>query len=313
MILHFWNCSVRLRPVRWRSITITMSISMMPMVISLLTIRYPIHPASITVADFLILALAGGIGIAALAGPLGAFVVWRRMAYFGDTLAHSALLGIAMGFLFDINLNLAVVVCCVILAVLLVSLQRQHLVATDTLLGIMAHSALSLGLVAVSLLEHVRVDLMEYLFGDLLAIAPADLWWIYGGGLVVMLLLWRLWNPLLAITINEELAQVEGVPVARVRLALMLLIAVVIAVAMKLVGILLITSLLIIPAAAARRLSRTPEQMAVFASLLGMMAVVGGISASWFWDTPAGPSVVVSALVEFLILYTLPMRTLHSR
>lgn len=264
-------------------------------------------------ADFLILALAGGIGIAALAGPLGAFVVWRRMAYFGDTLAHSALLGIAMGFLFDINLNLAVVVCCVILAVLLVSLQRQHLVATDTLLGIMAHSALSLGLVAVSLLEHVRVDLMEYLFGDLLAIAPADLWWIYGGGLVVMLLLWRLWNPLLAITINEELAQVEGVPVARVRLALMLLIAVVIAVAMKLVGILLITSLLIIPAAAARRLSQTPEQMAIFASLLGMLAVIGGISASWFWDTPAGPSVVVSALVEFLILYTLPMRALHNR
>jgi zinc transport system permease protein len=267
----------------------------------------------IIVADFLILALAGGIGIAALAGPLGAFVVWRRMAYFGDTLAHSALMGIALGFLFDINLNLAVVACCVLLAVLLVSLQRQHLVATDTLLGIMAHSALSLGLVAVALLDNVRIDLMEYLFGDLLAIAPADLWWIYGGGAVVLLLLWRLWNPLLAITISEELAQVEGVPVARVRLGLMLLIAVVIAVAMKLVGILLITSLLIIPAAAARRLANTPEQMALFASLLGMLAVVGGISASWFWDTPAGPSVVVTALVEFLILYSLPMRSLQGR
>ncbi|MGD9861320.1 MAG: zinc ABC transporter permease subunit ZnuB [Marinobacterium sp.] len=264
-------------------------------------------------ADFLILALAGGIGIAALAGPLGAFVVWRRMAYFGDTLAHSALMGIALGFLFDINLNLAVVACCVLLAVLLVSLQRQHLVATDTLLGIMAHSALSLGLVAVALLDNVRIDLMEYLFGDLLAIAPADLGWIYGGGAVVLLLLWRLWNPLLAITINEELAQVEGVPVARVRLGLMLLIAVVIAVAMKLVGILLITSLLIIPAAAARRLANTPEQMALFASLLGMLAVVGGISTSWFWDTPAGPSVVVTALVEFLILYSLPMRSLQGR
>jgi zinc transport system permease protein len=278
-----------------------------------LTIRNRMNAVDIIVADFLILALAGGIGIAALAGPLGAFVVWRRMAYFGDTLAHSALMGIALGFLFDINLNLAVVACCVLLAVLLVSLQRQHLVATDTLLGIMAHSALSLGLVAVALLDNVRIDLMEYLFGDLLAIAPADLWWIYGGGAVVILLLWRLWNPLLAITINEELAQVEGVPVARVRLGLMLLIAVVIAVAMKLVGILLITSLLIIPAAAARRLANTPEQMALFASLLGMLAVVGGISASWFWDTPAGPSVVVTALVEFLILYSLPMRSLQGR
>jgi zinc transport system permease protein len=286
---------------------------MMSMAISSLTIRNRMNAVDIIVADFLILALAGGIGIAALAGPLGAFVVWRRMAYFGDTLAHSALMGIALGFLFDINLNLAVVACCVLLAVLLVSLQRQHLVATDTLLGIMAHSALSLGLVAVALLDNVRIDLMEYLFGDLLAIAPADLWWIYGGGAVVILLLWRLWNPLLAITINEELAQVEGVPVARVRLGLMLLIAVVIAVAMKLVGILLITSLLIIPAAAARRLANTPEQMALFASLLGMLAVVGGISASWFWDTPAGPSVVVTALVEFLILYSLPMRSLQGR
>lgn len=252
------------------------------------------------------MALVGGVGIAAVAGPLGAFVVWRRMAYFGDTLAHSALLGIAIGFLFDINLNLAVVACCVLLSVILVSLQRQHLVATDTLLGIMAHSSLSLGLVAVSVLDDVRIDLMGYLFGDLLAISPEDLFWIYGGGVLVMFLVWRLWGQLLAITINEELARVEGVQTLKVRLALMLLIATVIAVAMKLVGILLITSLLIIPAAAARRLARTPEQMALFASLLGALAVIAGLSASWFWDTPAGPSVVVAALLEFLVLYTAP-------
>ena len=259
-------------------------------------------------AEFLILALLGGIGVALVAGPLGSFVVWRRMAYFGDTLAHSALLGIALGVLFDINFNLAVISCCVILALILVSLQRQRLVATDTLLGIMAHSSLSLGLVAVSLLDDVRVDLLEYLFGDLLAITPNDLIWIYVGGAVVLLLLWRLWNPLLAITINEELAQVEGVNVAQVRLALMLLIGVVIAIAMKVVGILLITSLLIIPAAAARKLASTPEQMAVFASLLGMIAVAMGLYASWHFDTPAGPSVVVAALAEFLLLYSLPIR-----
>jgi len=259
-------------------------------------------------AEFLLLALLGGIGVALVAGPLGSFVVWRRMAYFGDTLAHSALLGIALGVLFDINFNLAVVSCCVILALILVSLQRQRLVATDTLLGIMAHSSLSLGLVAVALLDDVRVDLMEYLFGDLLAITPNDLIWIYGGGAAVAVLLWRLWNPLLAITINEELAQVEGVPVNRVRLALMLLIGVVIAIAMKVVGILLITSLLIIPAAAARRLSSTPEQMALIASLLGVIAVMLGLWASWTLDTPAGPSVVVAALGEFLLLYSLPIR-----
>ena len=259
-------------------------------------------------ADFLLYAILGGIGVALVAGPLGSFVVWRRMAYFGDTLAHSALLGIAVGVLFDINFNLAVVSCCVILALILVSLQRQKLVATDTLLGIMAHSSLSLGLVAVALLDDVRVDLMEYLFGDLLAITPDDLLWIYGGGSIVMLLIWRLWNQLLAITINEELAQVEGVPVTRIRLALMLLIGVVIAIAMKVVGILLITSLLIIPAASARRLASSPEQMAVIASLLGVIAVCLGLYASWHFDTPAGPSVVVAALAQFLLLYSLPLR-----
>jgi zinc transport system permease protein len=258
--------------------------------------------------EFLLLALLGGIGVALVAGPLGSFVVWRRMAYFGDTLAHSALLGIAVGVLFDINFNLAVVSCCVILALILVSLQRQRLVATDTLLGIMAHSSLSLGLVAVALLDDVRVDLMEYLFGDLLAITPTDLLWIYGGGGIVMLLIWKLWNPLLAVTINEELAQVEGVPVARIRLALMLLIGVVIAIAMKVVGILLITSLLIIPAASARRLANSPEQMAVSASLLGVVAVLLGLFASMQFDTPAGPSVVVAALLQFLLLYSLPLR-----
>ena len=256
--------------------------------------------------DFIIYALIAGIAVAIVAGPLGAFVVWRRMAYFGDTLAHSALLGIALGILFDINLSLAVVLCCVALALGLVAMQRQHWIATDTLLGIMAHSALSLGLVAISLLDNVRIDLQSYLFGDLLAITPEDLKWILLGGIAVLAAIYWLWKPLLAITINEELAQVEGIQVARYRLALMLLIAMVIAGAMKLVGVLLITSLLIMPAAAARRMSATPEQMAIFASMLGSIAVVGGIALSWFADTPAGPSVVVCALVIFLLIFFAP-------
>lgn len=258
--------------------------------------------------DFLWYALIGGLGVALVAGPLGAFVVWRRMAYFGDSLAHSALLGVSMGILLDLNLNLAVIICCVLLALVLVSLQKQRLIATDTLLGIMAHSTLSLGLVALSFLEGARLDLMEYLFGDLLAIVVQDLVWIIAGGALVLLIVWRCWDDLLAITINEELAQVEGVSVGRTRLILMLLIAVVIAVAMKIVGILLITSLMIIPAAAARRLAVTPEQMAVLASVLGCIAVTGGIAASWHWDTPAGPSVVVVALMEFMLVYLLPVR-----
>lgn len=251
--------------------------------------------------EFLLPALIAGIGIAILAGPLGSFVVWRKMAYFGDTLSHASLLGIALGFLFNINLNLALIICCMALAVILVSLQRQKYVATDTLLGILAHSALSLGLVAVSFLDHVRIDLMSYLFGDLLAVTTSDLYWIYGGGIVVMTMLIWLWRPLLSMTINEELAQVEGVNVDLMRLLLMLMVGLVIAVAMKFVGALIITSLLIIPAATARRFAKSPEMMAGLASLIGIAAVIAGLALSWHYDTPAGPSVVVSAAAIFML------------
>lgn len=257
-------------------------------------------------ADFLIYALVAGICVALVAGPLGSFVVWRRMAYFGDTLAHSALLGIALGFIFDLNLSLAVVLCCVLISIALLALQKKNWIATDTLLGIMAHSSLSLGLVAVALLDNLRIDLQAYLFGDLLAVTPADMIGILIGTVVVLTLTVIMWRPLLAITINEELAQVEGIAVNRYKLALMLLIAMVIAGAMKLVGVLLITSLLIMPAAAARRLANTPEQMAVYASLIGSLAVMGGIWLSWTVDTPAGPSIVVTALALFLLIFFAP-------
>ena len=259
--------------------------------------------------ELMLPALLAGLGIAALAGPLGSFVVWRKMAYFGDTLSHASLLGIALGFLLNVNLNLAVIVCCLMLAILLVSLQKQKVIATDTLLGILAHSALSLGLVAVSFLDHVRIDLMAYLFGDLLSVTSTDLLWIYGGVVLVIGLLIALWRPLLSMTINEDLAQVEGINVDRMRLILMLMIGLVIAVAMKFVGALIITSLLIIPAATARRFALSPESMAVIASLLGSIAVILGLALSFHYDTPAGPSVVVSAAALFLFSQTLPKKS----
>ena len=258
--------------------------------------------------DFLLYALLAGLALALVAGPLGSFVVWRRMAYFGDTLSHAALLGVALGLMLDVSPTLAVTVGCVLLATLLVTLQSRQPLASDTLLGILAHSTLSLGLVALSFMQDVRIDLMSYLFGDLLAVGPTDLAWIIGGSALVLVVISLMWRHLLAITVHEELARVEGLPVAAIRLGLMLLIAVVIAVAMKIVGVLLITSLLIIPAAAAQRHARTPEQMALGASLLGIVAVCGGLSLSWFKDTPAGPSIVVTAAALFLLSFALPKR-----
>jgi len=258
--------------------------------------------------DFLLRALAAGIGVAIIAGPLGVFVVWRRMAYFGDTMAHSALLGVALGFLLGINLQLGVIVVSVVMALLLLALQRQRQLASDTLLGILAHTSLSLGLVAIALQENVRVDLMGYLFGDILAVSTLDLAWIWAGGLLCLLVLALIWRPLLAITVHEELARVEGVAVARTQLIFMLLIAIVIAAAMKIVGVLLITAMMIIPAATARKLSKTPEQMALIASTVGALAVAVGLLASWQWDSPAGPSVVVAAFVIFMLNLSIPVR-----
>lgn len=258
------------------------------------------------ISDLLLHAMLAGFGVALIAGPLGCFVVWQRMAYFGDTLSHSALLGVAIGLLLDIDLNLAVIFCSLLLALILVLMQNQKRMASDTLLGILAHSSLSIGLVAVSFAGNVRIDMMSYLFGDLLATGVQDLYWIYGGGVIVLGALIWLWRPLLAMTVHAELAQVEGFPVQRVRLVLTLLMALVIAIAMKIVGVLLITSLMIIPAATAQKFARTPEQMAALSSGFGLLGVSGGLSASWHLDTPAGPSVVVVCFLMFLLsmIYT---------
>lgn len=250
--------------------------------------------------DFFTRALVAGIGVALTAGPLGCFVVWRRMAYFGDTMAHSALLGVALALLFDVNLMVGVFVVAMLASIALLFLQRGQSLSTDALLGILSHSTLALGLVIVAFMSWVRIDLMGYLFGDILAVSATDIAFVWGGGLIVLAGIVWLWRPLLALTVSAELAEAEGLHPERARFGFMLLMALVIAIAMKIVGILLITSLLIIPAAAARRFSPTPERMAVLAALIGVVAVIGGLYGSLAFDTPSGPSVVVAALVLFL-------------
>ncbi len=257
--------------------------------------------------DFMLRGLMGGVGVALVTGPVGCFIVWRKMAYFGNSMSHTALLGVAIGFLFGVDLRLGILASCIGLALVLLALQSQRKLSTDTLLGILAHTALSVGIIAISVLETLRVDLMGYLFGDILAVGPLDLWWIYLGGAAALGVLAWLWRGLLAVTVNEELASAEGIPTFAVKLVFMLLIAFIIAIAMKLIGILLITSMLIIPAAAARRFSNTPEQMAALAVLAGVVSVGAGLWASVEWNAPAGPCIVVAAAVLFLFSYAWEM------
>lgn len=248
---------------------------------------------------FVIRAVLAGLGIVLVAGPLGCFVVWRRMAYFGDTLSHAGLMGIALGLLGGLSPTIGIVAVCIAIASLLFGLQQQHRLSTDTLLGVLSHSALAVGLIAVSFLENVRLDLTAYLFGDILAITTADLLWIYGGGAVVLAGLGLIWHRLIALTVNEDIARAEGIAGPGIHFAFTALIALTVAIAMKIVGILLVTALLIIPPAAARRFATRPETMAVFTVVVGAVATVAGIAASYIWDTPSGASIVAAAALIF--------------
>ena len=256
--------------------------------------------------DFILFALVAGLSLAIVAGPLGSFVVWRRMSYFGDTLAHSALLGIALGLLLDINLQLSIIVVCIMAGLLLVSMGRQQTVATDTLLGILAHSSLAFGVVLIALSGSTQISLEAYLFGELLTVSVPDLLLIVVVSAVVLLTLVIFWNKFLSFTVHEELASIEGVDVEKLRYLLIILMAVTTAAALKIVGVLLITSLLIIPPAAARQLAYGPEQMAVIASIIGCSSVLAGLFAAFQLDTPVGPSIVVAATMIFIVLYLFP-------
>ncbi len=250
--------------------------------------------------EFIVNALIAGVMVAAVAGPLGCFMVWRKMAYFGDTVSHSALMGVALGIAFDSENPLIMIATCSAVAMMLLFLQRDRRFSSDTLLGILAHSALSIGMIVISMMDHFRTDMMYYLIGDILAISERNIYTIAGVASLSALCLYFIWRDLLSLTVHEDLAHTEGVKVNRVKIIYMLLIAFLVAVALKVIGVLLITALMIIPAAAARTISRTPLQMIMFSSLGGIISVLSGVWASSHWDVPTGPAIVLSATVLFL-------------
>jgi zinc transport system permease protein len=221
------------------------------------------------------------------------------MSYFGETIAYGGLLGVAFGFALRVDLTASIVLTALAAACLLIVLSQQKFLPTDTLLGIVAHAALAFGLIIASLTAGARFDLMSYLFGDILAVSPADLKWIGAGVVVVWGVMLKLWRPLLAASVHEELAAAEGAPVAMLNVVFMLMLALTVALGMKIVGVVLITSMLVIPAATARVFSTTPEQMALGAGLIAAAGVLGGLETSLWLDTPAGPSIIGALSVLF--------------
>jgi zinc transport system permease protein len=249
---------------------------------------------------FLMRALLAGLGLAVIAAPLGCFVVWRRMAYYGEAVAQAGLIGIAGGLALSLNLTAGVLIVTLAVSLLLVLLSRQRAVPFDTLLGLLAHAALAIGVIAASLVRGPQLDLMAFLFGDIFAVSGTDLNWIYVGGALALVAMISVWRPLLSLSVHEDLAAAEGVAVERVKLVFVLVLALVVAIAIKIVGALLTIAFLIMPAAAARPLSETPEQMVLFAAIFGALSVALGLFLSVSFDTPGGPSIVLVLALFFV-------------
>jgi len=254
--------------------------------------------------DFMVRAALAGIGVALAAAPLGCFVVWRRMAYFGESTAHAALLGVSLSLLFEFSVFLGAIFVSLLMASL-VTLAQGRSLFLDTLLGVAGHMSLATGLVVVSFISGVRIELMAYLIGDILSVSKTDVLLIWIGLVFVSTLIFWRWSALLLCTLNEDLAASSGLNPRRESYALTIGLAVVVAVGIKVVGVLLIISMLIIPAASARSLVSTPEKMAAFASVIGMLSAVLGLNASYVFDTPTGPSIVCVASLIFIITLVL--------
>ena len=251
--------------------------------------------------DFFIRALIAGIGIALVTGPLGCFIIWRRLSFFGDTLSHSALLGVTIAFFFELNIAFSVFLISSAIALILLKLQKTTKLPGDALLGLLAHSSLAVGLVVIGFLTTIRFDIMGLLFGDILAVNEIDLLIIWIGGALILLILKFIWKPLFASTVNYELAEAEGLNPNRAKAIFTILIAAIIAISIKMVGLLLITGLLIIPTAMARNISDNPQKMVIFSIIGGLLSVFLGLFSSLEFNTPSGPSIVAAALILFII------------
>lgn len=259
--------------------------------------------------DFIVRAMLASVGLALAAAPLGCFIIWRRMAYFGDATAHAAVLGVALSLAMSLPVFVGVLMVCLFMAVAVSGLSGKGF-AMDTLLGVMAHSSLAVGLVAVSFLSGIRIDLMSYLFGDILAVGKVDLVVIWGGASIVLGLIVSRWPGLLLSTLNPDLALASGFNPKREQLILTIALALIVAVAIKVVGVLLIAAMLIVPAATARPFSHTPETMAMAAAGVGAFCSLCGLQASYWFDTPTGPTIVCVSALLFVVSNTVFSRLL---
>ena len=250
--------------------------------------------------DFLWRAALGAALLGAACGPVGCFILWRRMAYLGESVAHMGLLGAGLGLLIGVNALIGTAALA-IAAALVMARASDRAIPAGTFVGIVGHMGLALGFIVLATMENVRADLLGYLFGDVLALSANDLAWVTGVSLVALAAMALLWKPLLIEAVCGDIAAAEGQSGRLVQTAFLVLVALLVAFGLKVVGALLIVALLIVPPAAARPFARTPEAMAIIAALAGALAAPLGLAAAYATDAPAGPCIVLAAGAIFAL------------
>jgi zinc transport system permease protein len=259
--------------------------------------------------DFILRALLAAVGISIIAGSLGCFVIWKRMSYFSESISHSALLGVSLGLASGLGLHFGLIIVGVIFAILIVILQQRQFLSNDAILGIFSHISLSLGVVILALVGGANTDYFSLLFGDILSITNQDIIWIYAVLALVSILLITFWQRLLLLTLNEELGVASGLNKLAYQLLFMLMIALTVSVSVQIVGVLLITSLLIIPPAIARVFAHSPPQMVLFSIITSIIAVIIGLKGSMHYDIATGPTIVIALGALFMLSQMLPNKT----
>ncbi len=258
--------------------------------------------------DFIFRAVIAAIGISIIAGSLGCFVIWKRMSYFSESISHSALLGVAFGLASGLGVHFGLIIIGALFAALIVVLQQRKFLSNDAILGIFSHIALSLGIVVLSIVGGTNTNYFGLLFGDILSITNSNIIWVYVVLFIIASLLIIFWQRLLLLTLNEELALAQGLNQSFYRLLFMLMIALAVSVSVQIVGVLLITSLLIIPPAIARVFASTPVSMVFQSVAVSILAVIIGLSLSMHYDLATGPSIVIALGGLFILSQLLPRK-----
>ncbi len=252
--------------------------------------------------DFLIRSLLAGVLMVLVAAPMGCLMVWQRLAFLADTLGHASVLGVALGLMMSLHPIVGVlIVIVVIMLIVSQSMGGKPVAMSESVLAIISHTGLAAGILLLSLSGAGNISLEAILFGDLLATSMSDLGFIALTVFILLFLLWQHWSSFVAVSVSPEIAQAEGIPVQKIQLILYLMIALLIAVMMKVMGVLLIGAMLVIPVNAARVFSRGPEQMLVISLFFGLMSLFSGMFMSWQYDLQTGPAIVVMAAVWLLL------------